>query len=278
MNESHVLLDHILLVTITLIWPLAEWIWFYPRFAKAIEAGVSGARARLYCSILIPEWVFTGSVAALWIWRGRSWRTLMLGSSTPVRLGIGFALVAPVFVLLWMQRRALSGRPDRLGLVRRKLGPFEPLIPRTQGEYRIAMFVAITAGICEEFLFRGFAIWYFRTFFPSVWIGTIVAVLMSSLLFGLGHLYLGARQVRVSGSAGMAAALIMVAGGSLLPTILLHTALDMDAMDLGYRAMAGENSDPAVPVVSCPMPPVSCLRQFGGARWVVVLGRGWLED
>jgi hypothetical protein len=253
MNESHVPLDHILLVTITLIWPLAEWLWFYPRFAKAIEAGMPRARARLYCSILVPEWAFTACIAALWLWRGRSWGALMLGSSTPLRLGIGFALVAPVFVLLWMQRRALSGRPDRLELVRRKLGTFEPLIPRTAGEHRNAMFVAITAGICEEFLFRGFAIWYFRALFPSVWMGMIVAVVMSSLLFGLGHIYLGTRQVRVSGSAGMAAALIVLAGGSLLPTVLLHAALDMDAMDLGYRAMGGvgrENSDPAVPVVS----------------------------
>jgi membrane protease YdiL (CAAX protease family) len=256
MAEPHVLLDHILLVTITLIWPVAEWLWYYPRFLRAVEAGVTGARARLYYSILIPEWAFTACIAGLWALRGRSWVALMLGSGMPLRLGIGFALVAPVFVLLWKQRQALSGRPDRLELVRRKLGTFEPLIPRTAGEHRGAMFLAITAGICEEFLFRGFAMWYFWAFFTSVWIGTIVAVMMSSLLFAFGHIYLGAKQVRASGIAGVAAALIVLAGGSLLPTIILHAALDMDAMDLGYRATGGAGeadgagADPAIPEVS----------------------------
>lgn len=59
MTGSHILLDHILLLMITLVWPVAEWRWYYPRSVRAIAAAIPGARARLYRNSVAPQWVFT---------------------------------------------------------------------------------------------------------------------------------------------------------------------------------------------------------------------------
>jgi len=59
MTGSQVLLDHILLVMIALVWPPAEWRWYYPRSVRAIAAGIPGARARLYRNSVAPQRVFT---------------------------------------------------------------------------------------------------------------------------------------------------------------------------------------------------------------------------
>jgi membrane protease YdiL (CAAX protease family) len=48
--------------------------------------------------------------------------------------------------------------------------------------------VAITAGICEEFFYRGWLIALFgHYFFSSVWVGWF----LSSICFGIAHAYQG---------------------------------------------------------------------------------------
>ena len=69
--------------------------------------------------------------------------------------------------------------------MRRSLGHADPLVPRTKGERRGVILLALTAGICEELMFRGFVIWYFLAFWPGTRFGVIFAIVASSILFGL---------------------------------------------------------------------------------------------
>jgi membrane protease YdiL (CAAX protease family) len=234
---SHILLDHILLVLVTLVWPVAEWRWYYPRSVRAIAAGVPSARARLYRNSVVPQWVFSGCIIALWVFRARPWTALLLGSSTPLRLGIALASAALSFAVLPLQRRALFARPNWPELVRRTLGYADPLVPRTTGEYRGMIVVALTAGVCEEFLFRGFVTWYFLEFWPGSRVGLILAVTISAILFGFAHIYFGVRQVWMSAVVGAFFAAVVLATGSLLPAMVLHAAMDLNSFDLGYRAL-----------------------------------------
>jgi uncharacterized protein len=236
MAGAHVALDHVLLVLIVLVWPLTEWLFYYPRSVRAIKSGVAGARGRLYRNILLPEWGFTACIIALWAAQGRSWDALRLGAGTPLRLGIGFAIAALFLGLVWAQRRALLARPERLDLVRRKLEHADALMPHTVGERRTFAAVAMTAGICEEFLFRGFVMCYFAAWLPGGWARTIAAVAISSVLFGFGHIYLGAKAVLTTGIGGVFFALVVLASGSLWPAMIIHAAVDLNSGDLGFRA------------------------------------------
>jgi membrane protease YdiL (CAAX protease family) len=107
------------------------------------------------------------------------------------------------------------------------------LLPRTPGERRGFAAVSITAGICEELLFRGFLMWYF-----AGW-GIVAAVVVSSLLFGFAHIYQGIQSVPRTGILGLVLCLIVVAAGSLWPAIIIHAAIDLNSGDLGYRALSG---------------------------------------
>jgi uncharacterized protein len=247
------LLDHILLVMITVGWPVAEWRWYYPLSVRALAADIPGLRARLYRNCVVPQWVFSACIVALWVVRGRPWAGLMLGASTPLRLGIAFALAAVLMGLGFLQRRVLFARPNWSELVRRSLKRAEPLVPRTASEYRGMILVAFTAGICEELLFRGFVMWYFLAFWPGTRSGLILAIVASSILFGFGHIYLGARNVNVTTIGGMFFAALVLLAGSLLPAMILHAALDLNSFDLGYRALrkTGEaRSSSVVPSVA----------------------------
>jgi membrane protease YdiL (CAAX protease family) len=104
-------------------------------------------------------------------------------------------------------------------------------LPRTEQEVRWFILVSISAGICEELLFRGFLIWYFKVF--SV---TALAVVCSSVLFGILHSYQGWKGGLRTGVVGLVLALSYVLTGSLWIPILLHIVVDIHSGMLGWLA------------------------------------------
>jgi membrane protease YdiL (CAAX protease family) len=222
--------DHALLALIVLL-SLAEWRWYWPRVVRAVAARVPGARVRHYLAILIFEWAFTAAIVAWWASEARPWRALRLGPGRPLGLSIGLALAAAYVVLMVAQRRALLARPERLARLAQRLAFVDPLIPASALEHRLAMAVSLTAGLCEEYIYRGFVMWY-----AAVLGGPVVAALASSLIFGLGHLYQGGRHVLRTGLLGLTFALLALLSGSLWPGIVVHVVADAVGLDLGYRA------------------------------------------
>lgn len=66
---------------------------------------------------------------------------------------------------------------------------FSFMLPLTGAERIWWIFVSLTAGITEEILYRGFLIHYF---FSAPFHGALaVAVIVSCVIFGTGHLYQG---------------------------------------------------------------------------------------
>ncbi len=229
MNGTHVVLDHVFIAAI-ILFSVIEWRWLWPRCIRAIASDVPGARARIYYRIVVGEWLFTACVIAAWKIQGRSWAGLMLGQTSPLRLGAGLAFAATIVGLLWLQRRAIFARPDRIEEVRQRLGFADPLLPHTPAEHRIFIVVSVTAGICEEILFRGFVMWYF-----TVWTGPVPAVVASSLIFGFGHIYLSLAHVPRTALVGVIFALLVLATGSLWPVIIIHAALDLNSGGIAFR-------------------------------------------
>ena len=223
-------LDHILFAVICLGAPLIDWLWLYPRLRRATAAGVTGARERGYIQTILTAWGLTACVIALWIALGRPFDYLRLGIGYAVRAGIGLALAAAYAGLAWVQRRAVLRRPDAVELVQRQLGRADALMPRTPREYRLFQVVAITAGICEEILYRGFVMWYL-----VIWTSAVPAALISSILFGLAHVYIGIPHVIRSMIVGGVFAVLVLGTGSLWPAIVLHAVIDLFSGDLTYR-------------------------------------------
>ena len=244
MTASHVALDHALFAAF-LLDTIVGWLWYWPRCFRAAKAGVPGARSRIYRIIEAEEWGLTACVIAVWIAYGRPWQALRLGIGSPLRLGIGLAFAALVIWLLRAQRKAIFARPESLARLRKKFDYADALMPHTPGERRGFQFVSISAGICEELFFRGFLMWYI-----AVWTGPVLAVVLSSVLFGFGHIYLDIREVPRTGILGVVFALIVLAAGSLWPAMIIHAAVDLNSGEIGYRALTGDRG-------SGPEPPES---------------------
>jgi len=228
---NHIVFDH-LLFAMLLVLPLIEWKWSWPRYRARVAADPQHARQAYYRRLLLGEWIPTLALLVMWAALHRSWSALRLAGDPPLRLGLGLVYVVVLIALLVFQRRALLSRPDRRARVRKALAYSELLMPHTATERRLFWAVSATAGFCEEIFFRGFLTWYFLA-----WMGPIAAVILASVLFGIGHVYLGVAQVPKTAMVGLILAIVVSLTGSLWPAMLLHAAVDWNSGELGFRLL-----------------------------------------
>jgi uncharacterized protein len=229
----HIVFDHVLF-GLLLLAPLVEWRWNWPRYRRRLAAGIPGVRLRYYRNVIAGEWLPALVLVGVWAaWR-RPWSGLWLGSGSPGRMVIGFVCAGAFAALLIAQRAAILKRPETHERVRAALKYAEPLLPRTLAERRVFWLVSFTAGVCEEIFYRGFLTWYL-----AAWVGLAPAVLLSAVLFGFGHIYLGLVQVPKTALVGLILSGVTLVSASLWPAILLHAALDWNSGELGFR-MLGE--------------------------------------
>jgi membrane protease YdiL (CAAX protease family) len=93
--------------------------------------------------------------------------------------------------------------------------------PHTRSELGWFVAVSLTAGFCEEFIFRGYLIWVFQPAF-----GLWGAAALSLVAFGLAHAYQGAKGILSTGLVGALFTAVVLISGSLLPAIALHALVD----------------------------------------------------
>ncbi|MGA9584317.1 MAG: CPBP family intramembrane glutamic endopeptidase [Terracidiphilus sp.] len=230
------IVDHLVFALLLLI-PLIEWKWNWPRYLARLASGDTNARLSHYRKLIVGEWILTIGFLVYWVAVSRKFGDLRLTGDTPLRFGLGLGYVLLLIGMLMWQRRALLARPDRRARVRKALAYGVPLLPHSERERRIFWAVSVTAGFCEEIFYRGFLTWYL-----SVWMGPVAAVLLASLIFGAGHVYLGIAQVPKTAFIGLIFAIVVSLTGSLWPAMLLHAAVDWNSGELGFKLVRGNPS------------------------------------
>ena len=207
-----------------------EFKYFWPRFRIAVAADRPGARTGGYRRVLIGEWAF--AIAALVIWSAmrRTRQELSLTTPDGWRLVIAVVIVGLTLALfslqLWSLRRfsvekRIAARP--------KLGSLDFILPRTARDYRWFLALSITAGFCEELLYRGYLPWIF-----APWLGRVGALLFVAVLFGVGHLYQGRRGAIKATLVGVSFVIILLVTGSIIPGMIVHALVDMGGGTVGY--------------------------------------------
>jgi membrane protease YdiL (CAAX protease family) len=187
-------------------------------------------RLVLYASTIAFQWLAVAVVA--WrVWaHGYSREQVGLAINGQAKIltasVLGGAIIA---TLQWLNLR----RMGRLPVSAR--GPLQAIaariFPRSTVELLAFLALALTAGLCEEFLYRGFAMAALTRLGSPDW----VAVLISSILFGLAHLYQGRGGFLSTLVIGTVFGVARIAYDSLIPVTFWHAALDLIAGVAGPR-------------------------------------------
>ena len=210
------------------------------RTLMALPEVTSRDRIKLYVATILFQWTLTALVAWRALARGLSWRDLGVQGSwhfSLVAATLGGALLISVGHWANVRRMAGSSHPNVVRL--RALGA--RLFPRSSWEVVFYVGLALTAGLCEEFLFRGFVMAALFRAGLAAW----AVVLGSSAMFGVAHFYQGRGGAAGTGILGTVFALVRLAYGSLLPPVIWHAALDVVAGIAGTRYLVAKAYQPA---------------------------------
>ena len=96
------------------------------------------------------------------------------------------------------------------------------MLPDTMGELRWFAIMCIASGIAEESVYRGFLFFYISLYFPHI--KTPELVLLTSLVFGIGHAYQGWGGIASTTVSGLIFGTLYVMSGSLLLPAVVHSA------------------------------------------------------
>ncbi|MGH9378837.1 MAG: CPBP family intramembrane glutamic endopeptidase [Terriglobia bacterium] len=175
-------------------------------------------RKSLYFSAVLSQWLLALLTVLIVLFTSAPLagvRAIAWGDFTRWTAGLLGASLAGIGLGLLLE--GLGWWPEESALVRR-------LIPRTPGEKLWALFaVAPTAGVCEEFIFRGYLLPNLNNLTHSI----ALAWALSSIAFGLCHAYQnfsGAARATLLGAL-LAAPVVFV--HSLYPAVAAHFLIDV---------------------------------------------------
>jgi hypothetical protein len=96
------------------------------------------------------------------------------------------------------------------------------LLPHTAPEIAVYLFVALTAGICEETIFRG----YLQRQFTAITKSAAAGALIQGIVFGLAHAYQGWKMILIIAVYGCIFGALVLWRRSLRPGIIAHFLQD----------------------------------------------------
>jgi uncharacterized protein len=214
-------IDHILVLLLGLALPFFSGIRGSEKLG-AIHFN-ERIRRRFYLSNSLVLWVMALVVMAIWYWNGRPFD--MMGFRLPEPGWVAWVLSA-VLVILYVADILYSMlSPEELAKTHEQWESSVPFLPEKYRELPAYTVMCITAGVCEEIMYRGFLVNYFidpmKTGFP--W----MAAIFPAVLFSIAHFYQGYKAIFKIFLLSLLFALIFIFSRSLLFVMIIHFLIDL---------------------------------------------------
>jgi membrane protease YdiL (CAAX protease family) len=201
--------------TIVVLAVLGGWAFYGRILADHLSAAANPNRVRFYVLTLFFEWllfvlVVSGvrhSGAPVRMVLGDQWRSVRQ-VLRDIGIAAAFWIVSAgiLFVLGWLLRVAALGRK------------MDFILPHGGTEITLWIALSVTAGICEETIFRG----YLQRQFTALTKSAPAGILLSAAAFGAAHAYQGFRMVILIGLYGAMFGILAYWRGSVRPGIIAH--------------------------------------------------------
>ena len=237
--------DHLLILALLIGLP-AHAAWHVPRLARRVAMDPAHARTNDYLWTIALQWTLTLILLGWWRYVARPLAALGLVAPQGENRLWTVVVTAAVAAFFASQARTVARSPTAQARVRAQLDAqpsVRVILPATPGEMRMFAALGVTAGICEEILYRGYLLYYLRAGLSAT-----AAVVAAIVIFALAHAYQGRRGILLTGIAGAAAMGMYVSTRSLAASIVMHATVDLANGYLAYRALsAAPAAAPAPP-------------------------------
>ena len=207
----------------------------------------TGTRLAVYRHAVLALWAATAATLAL----DPGWHLLLesapLAHAWPGQhhflAGAAVVTVCAFFMVTTGQGLACLRSAARRRQVAPAFARLRFMLPITQAERRWWIVLSLSAGICEELLYRGFLLHWLSGEWPGGFrLGLPAAWALGALAFGLAHLYQGWRGAVASTAMGLVFGLLAIATGNLFLPMFLHTVIDLQVLWMYRPDLDGEAS------------------------------------
>jgi len=151
---------------------------------------------------------------------------LTLDLNTFFLTGMALILVG-VPILFFTQLKVTTDSGQNIA---EKIGETFTFLPANKKEYNWFLGLSVTAGVCEEILFRGFLFMILTGFMHY-----IPAIIVLNIAFGLLHVWSTPNNMLSAFFLGLLFSVVYMLTGSLILSILIHIVVDVYVGTLGYR-------------------------------------------
>lgn len=190
-----------------------------PGSSAAAAATSPAAMLRTYVLLILSE----GGIA-YWAWAGVHWKGGHLRDLTGGRwiswrsLALDLAIAIPFWIVweftAWLVHLAVERVPAATG-------SYQP--PSGFAEVLLWILLSISAGICEEIVFRG----YLQQQFQAATRSMVAAVILQGAVFGMAHTYQGWKQVMVIAVLGILYGALVAWRRNLRASMIAHAWSDI---------------------------------------------------
>jgi|ERR1700691_866683 len=198
---------------------LGGWAFSAKILADQLRVAANPDRVRLYLLTLLVEWIFFALVlvgvrrtgASVFLVLGERWRSLRQ-VLRDIGIAAVFWIVAAMLLLLfgWLLRTSAQARNVQF------------MLPHGRAELALWIALSVTAGICEETIFRG----YLQRQFMALTQSAPAGILLSAAAFGAAHAYQGFRMVILIAIYGSMFGVLAYWRGSVRPGMIAHAWQD----------------------------------------------------
>jgi membrane protease YdiL (CAAX protease family) len=226
MQNWTVWLQHVLVLFLVIGLP----VWDYYEIPRLKASTEPRKKVHYYQKVIAMIWICTalavlttGLIAVLtiqkppgemeWLDPGSRTRSLLMG----VVVGMLAAILLPAILAVGNDKIRIKAAKSVKALAF--------LLPSSAEERLWWWPVCLSAGICEEAVYRGFLLHYLHAS-PSHF-SLMTALVASSLIFGVAHLYQGVLRAIPTVLFGFLMGTIFLATGNLLAPMVLHALLDL---------------------------------------------------
>ncbi len=200
--------------TILVLAAIGGWTIGHKIFIDQLSAAANPNRVRFYVVTGLYEWLLfvltvvgvRGSGASALMVLGEHWRSVRQ-VLRDIGIAAGFWIVAAMLLWIfgWLLRIAALGRNVSM-------------LPHRGIELTLWIALSVTAGICEETIFRG----YLQRQFMALSKSAPAGILLSAAAFGAAHAYQGFRMVILIGLYGAMFGILAHWRGTVRPGIIAH--------------------------------------------------------
>jgi uncharacterized protein len=207
--------------TIVLVLLLIAYAYYGQTSVARIERLHLASKVPLYFYMIALELILVSYVWFLGVKpRGGSIRGLIGGKWNTfgdVMRDISIAFLFWVVVIVM-----LAGLRFSLGNSQQTTSAVSMLAPGTLSEATVWVVLSVTAGLCEEFIFRG----YLQKQFYAITGSDAAAVAVQAVIFGIAHSYQGVKAVITITVYGALFGILAVYRKSLRPGMIQHAMQD----------------------------------------------------